>query len=210
MTDQKQFWNDAHSNAIIAAHSDKQTSFAEDSNKTLPGKAKLLELGCGEGNDSIYFAEQGHDVIATDVAESVISKNNQRYSHPHLRFALQDTSRPLDFPDSSFDAVYARLSLHYFTDATTRKAFAEIARVLRPGGKLCFMCKSTEDRLYGQGRQIEPDMFESDHIRHFFSEAYAKDLLQHDFTIERILSGKEDIYGKTSGFIKVVAVKTDS
>jgi ubiquinone/menaquinone biosynthesis C-methylase UbiE len=207
MTDQKQFWNEAHKNSIIAAHSTKQTSFAEDSSKVLAPHSKILELGCGEGNDSIYFAEQGHEVVATDVAGAIIKQNSKRYDHPKLRFVQQDISQPFAFPDASFDAVYARLSLHYFTDAVTRKVFTEIARVLKPGGKLCFMCKSTEDRLYGRGTQIEPDTFESDHIRHFFSEEYAKDLLKQNFILEMIRSGKEEIYGKTSGFVKVVAAK---
>ena len=207
MKDQKQFWNDAHKKSIIAAHSTHQTRFAEEVNKILPAHSVLLELGCGEGNDSIYFAEQGHEVVATDVAKSIIAQNTHRYSHPKLRFVQQDTGEPLAFPDASFDAVYARLSLHYFTDVVTRGVFAEIARVLKPGGKFCFMCKSTDDRLYGKGKQIEPDMFESDHIRHFFSETYAKDVLKKDFTIESIKSGQEDIYGMTSCFVKAVAAK---
>lgn len=208
MKDQKQFWNDAHKKSIIAAHSTYQTKFAEEVIKTLPAHSVLLELGCGEGNDSIYFAEQGHEVVATDVADSIVHQNAHRYNHPKLRFVQQDTSQPFTFPGDSFDVVYARLSLHYFTDAVTRRIFAEIARILKPGGKLCFMCKSTDDRLYGKGKQIEPDIFESDHVRHFFSEAYAKDLLKQDFIIKTIESGKEIIYGKTSGFVKVIAIKT--
>ena len=90
----------------------------------------------------------------------------------------------------------------------TQQVFAEIARVLKPGGKLYFMCKSTDDRLYGKGDKIERDMFELDgHVRHFFSEAYAKKLLAGLFTIDTLQTGQEDMYGKVSGFVKVFATK---
>ena len=110
------------------------------------------------------------------------------------------------FRDSEFDGVYARLSLHYFTDDVTKSIFREICRVLKPNGYLCFICKSTNDPLYGKGTEIEKDMFENNgHIRHFFSEDYAKSLLVNDFTIEKLESGDEKFYGKDSAFVKVIA-----
>lgn len=208
MRDQKQYWNEAHKNSALTAHSAKQTPFAEEVSKLIAPGSNILELGCGEGNDSIYFAEQGHKVTATDFADVLIYQNQERYSNPNLQFVQQDISQPLAFPDVQIDAVYARLSLHYFTDEVTRRAFAEIARVLKPGGKLCFMCKSTSDRLYGQDTQIEPDTFELDgHVRHFFSEEYAKELLAKNFEVDLLESGQKELYGEMSGFIKAVATK---
>ena len=42
----------------------------------------------------------------------------------------------LAFPDESFDVVISRLAIHHLPDDLKRKAFAEILRVLRPGGRL--------------------------------------------------------------------------
>lgn len=211
MKDQKQFWNEAHKNAALTAHSAQQTGFAENIAKLLDQDSKILELGCGEGNDSIYFAKQGHTVTATDFSDVLINQNQIKYKHPELHFIQQDISQPFMFPDSQFDVVYARLSLHYFTNAVTRHVFTEIARVLKPGGKLCFMCKSTGDRLYGQGTQLESDMFELDgHVRHFFSADYAKELLAHNFIVDSLAVGEEEMYGKISGFVKVVATRVKS
>lgn len=208
MKDQKQLWNDAHMQSALAAFSKTHTNFAEDCNQAIPAGANILELGCGDGNDSIYFAEQGHQVIATDFAEVTIDANKHRYNNPNLQFIQQDISAPLDFKDEQFDVVYARLSLHYFTDEVTGRVFDELARVLKAGGLLCFMCKSTEDRLYGKGDLIEQDMYELDgHVRHFFSEAYARKLLAKNFTVTSLQTGQEDMYGKVSGFVKVIATK---
>ena len=208
MNDQKQLWDNAHKNAHLSPHTTTHNSFAEEVRKHLPATGTLLELGCGEGNDSIYFAEQGFTVTATDFSAVVIEQNTTRYHNDKLTFVQQDIARPLQFADASFDAIYARLSLHYFTNEMTHAIFAELARVLKAGGKLGFMCKSIDDHLYGEGTQIEPDMFERDgHVRHFFSEAYVRELAAAGFDIELLQSGQEDIYGKQSGFVKAILRK---
>lgn len=209
MKDQREHWNHAHAEQWLRKHSTTQTKFAEEVNETIPANSAILELGCGEGNDSIYFAKNGHAVTATDFSDVVIEKNLEQGVHYNLDFEVLDISNRFNFDDASFDVVYARLSLHYFSDQVTRDIFKEIARVLKPGGMLCFMCKGTEDSLYGQGDKIENDMYElKGHVRHFFSEKYAKDLLdQAGLTMQSSESGKEMIYDRVSAFVKVVAKK---
>ena len=114
----------------------------------------------------------------------------------------------MPFRDRAFDAVYARLSLHYFPDAVTRQMFGEIRRVLRPDGMLAFMCKSTADPLYGEGNQIEPDMFLRDgKVRHFFSEAYARECLRAGYQIDALWSGPETVYDGPSNVVRVRATR---
>lgn len=209
MKDQRAHWNHAHSERQLHKHSTKQTSFAEEVGAKLPPNTTILELGCGEGNDSIYFAELGHTVVATDFSDMAVTQNKQRWSHPNLTFKVQDTGQPLLFNDSSFHSIYARLSLHYFDDETTRKIFREISRVLKPGGILGFMCKTVDDDLHGKGNKIETNMYELDgHVRHFFSKDYVLDLLSEAGLLpEYIESGKDTLYDRQSAFIKVIARK---
>lgn len=209
MKDQLEHWNNAHSKQWLHRHSSQKTAFAEEVSIQLSPNSKILELGCGEGNDSIYFAELGHEIVATDFSDIVIEQNKKRWTATNLTFKVQDITNPFEFEGSEFDAVYARLSLHYFTDEATQEIFREINRVLKPGGKLVFMCKSTDDSIYGQGSQIEADMYELDgHVRHFFSEEYAtKKLSEAGLSLVNIKSGEEQIYDRQSAFIKVVAIK---
>jgi ubiquinone/menaquinone biosynthesis C-methylase UbiE len=209
MKDQLAHWNNAHTNQLLHAHSQKQTVFAEEVNGAIPTTAIILELGCGEGNDSIYFAQAGHEITATDFSDVVIAQNRERYSHSSLQFKVQDISHPLRFPDCCFDVVYARLSLHYFPDKATREIFKEIKRVLKRGGSLHFMCKATDDATYGRGEKIEADMYEMNgHVRHFFSETYVRSLLDGvGMALKGMELGEEDLYGRSSAFIKVAAQK---
>ncbi|PIY69322.1 hypothetical protein COY90_01310, partial [Candidatus Roizmanbacteria bacterium CG_4_10_14_0_8_um_filter_39_9] len=160
-------------------------------------------------NDSVYFAQKGYSVVGSDFSDVAVKQNTAKYKDQNgLRFQVVDMTQSFPFEDNTFDVVYARLSLHYFEDNVTKNVFSEIYRVLKPEGIICFVCKSVEDPLYGQGEEIEKDMFlREGHVRHFFSEDYAKECLGNKFNIEKIESGKEKFYGDESGFVKVIAKK---
>lgn len=209
-SDQKLHWNKLHKQNVLKAYSDNPTDFAIEAAKLFPGNATVLELGCGLGNDSAYFAKNDHNVIGTDFSDEVIKQNKYRYKNiEKLQFQVFDMSKmPYPFRNNNFDVVYTRLSLHYFDDKTTRNMINEINRLLEQDGLLFYLCKSNKDPLYGKGKKIEKDMFELNrHVRHFFSEDYSRDLLKDKFKILKLESGTEDFYGEKSGYIKVVAKK---
>lgn len=211
MKNQQQLWNDLHVKRRLSKYSQAATSFANEIISLIPPASRILDIGCGIGNDSSYFATHGFTVVGTDFSEVVIRDNKDTFKHiPNLSFEILDTGKiPYPFEDHAFDVVYARLALHYFTDDMTRKVFEEIRRILKPGGYFCFTCKSTADVLYGKGEKIEDTMYEFEgHVRHFFSEEYTKELLQHQFDIVIMESKKENVYGReNSAYIQVVARK---
>lgn len=207
MNDQKNLWDSAHQKGNIDHYSKSPTSFVLEVLNAMQTNSKILKLGCGVGNDSVAFANAGHTVTATDFSDVAIAKDQERFREINgLNFQALDMRGKFPYEDNSFDVVYARLSLHYFTDEITRKIIKEIYRVLVSGGQLFFVCKSIEDSLYGKGEEIEKDMYENNgHIRHFFSKEYSQDILKDDFEIQKIESGVENFYGSDSAFIKVSA-----
>jgi SAM-dependent methyltransferase len=205
MTDQRRHWNALYVRDGARRLVPDPSPFAVECAAVFAPVSLVLELGCGSGRDAVYFAERGHTVCATDFSTAALAAaRHPDRLHPH--YVALDSTRPFPFRDATFAAVYARLSLHYFPDQITRRVFHEIRRVLRPGGLLCFLCKSIDDPLYGRGRQLEPDMFELDgHVRHFFSEAYAHSCLGDDFESIEIETGQAVFRGAPSAFVKVVA-----
>lgn len=152
-------WEELHKQYDGKDWLEKPSIFAEQVAGHLPTSGKLLDLGAGQGQDSIYFAQGGYDVTCTDVEETALDKARQRAGDLAIEFLQVDVTKDLPFDDDSFDVVYAHLSLHYFDDATTRAVFKEIHRVLKPGGIFAFFANSTSDPEYGNGTMIEEDLY---------------------------------------------------
>lgn len=179
--------------------------------------AKILDLGGGEGKDSIFFAKNGCEVFCLDFSEKAVKscKENavenkvQKFVHP----ILYDMFKHLKFDDNTFDVVFAHLSLHYFDDETTTKIFDEIHRVLKSGGLLFVKVKSTKDSLYGKGKKVGEDMYELNHVRHFFSREYllgkAKNfkILSIRETMEKIEYARKSI-SEESVFLELIGEKS--
>jgi SAM-dependent methyltransferase len=146
------------------------------------GVRTILELGCGTGHDAARLAGAGYSVTAIDVSGEAIGQAQARFGSM-ARFLVADMTRRLPFPDGDFDAVMSNVALHMFPDAVTRAVFAEVGRVVRPGGRFVFHVNALEDRALRArslpARELEPDYVaeESGQTMHFFSEAYLRELL---------------------------------
>ena len=95
----------------------------------------LLEIGCGMGYDALEFLRRGVRVTAIDLTENAVRIAARHFEVEGVRAeALQvGNALALDFPDASFDAVWANGVLHATGD--TQRAIDEVHRVLKPGGR---------------------------------------------------------------------------
>lgn len=207
---EKNYWNDPHVAADLRSRQDGVTEFAEEVEARIPRNSRVLEIGCGAGDDAAFFAQNGHQVTAIDVSAPLIEIAAQRYADlDDLDFQVADITQRLSVGGGAVDAIYARLSLQYFDHRTTLSIFGELAWVLAENGQLFFACRSTDDPLYGKGIEIEPDMYElRGHVRHFFTPQYATELLvANGFSSVDIASGQQELYGEHSAYVKVSAQK---
>ena len=207
--DQKQMWNTKHGAGEHATHRDSPAEFVIEVEKLLPRSLKRLGFGCGVGSDSVYFAKQGHSVLATDFSEMVIEQNRSLINLPNVQFSVQDITAPLNYPLNNFDVVYAHLSIHYFDNETTIKIVQEIHKVLRQGGVFAFACKSVNDKDNANGEEVSPGLFVSKtgHARHFFTLEYDKELLYGLFEVKSLEEKEMKYFAKSSTIIYCIANK---
>lgn len=101
----------------------------------LQGK-QILEIGCGAGENSVYFAMQGAQCVATDISSGMLQKTEAlaRKHGVHVETRQMDATK-FDFPDERFDMVYGANVLHH---VDVMQAIRESHRVLRKGGQACF------------------------------------------------------------------------
>lgn len=106
---------------------------------TLPDAAAVLSVGCGPGDlwpDVAERVPDGWSLTLTDLSAGMLETASERLwvdLTDRTAFAVADAAT-LPFRDGSFDAVTANHMLYHVPERDT--AIAELARVLRPGGRL--------------------------------------------------------------------------
>lgn len=97
--------------------------------------ARALELGCGTARQTRMLMGSGKfaSIVALEVDRVQHALNLALDDLPSVCFGLGG-AEAIPAPDASFDAVFLFKSLHHVPLALLDKAFAEIARVLAPGG----------------------------------------------------------------------------
>lgn len=129
------------------------------------GKKKILELGAGQGRDTLFFAAEGFDVFALDYCKKGIEGIEQEASEKqlsnHVTTLQHDVRKPLPFEDQTFDACYSHM-LYCMPLTISELGFLakEIKRVLKPGGLNIFTTRHTGDPQYKTGIHICEDMWE--------------------------------------------------
>ena len=102
-----------------------------------PG-AKLLDFGCGWGENTVIFAKIGYDVQGFDISEANLQAARRmadRYGLGARIHLSKQTAENLAFPDNAFDVIAGVDILHHVDIAA---AIRECYRVLRPGGLALF------------------------------------------------------------------------
>ena len=165
-------------------------------------KSPVLDLGCGGGNDTLYFIEKGKKVIACDQSMNAI--NNIQKNFPEvLEARCFNMLDGFEFEDDSFEIVCADLCLHYFTEKDIHMILNEIRRILVPGGHLFVRVNSVKDVNHGAGQGIEIEnhlyrteggmfkrFFDEEDVRRLFSGfdiLFCEEQKMHRYRSEKIV-----------------------
>jgi len=113
---------------------------------------KVLEIGCGNGRDSIFFAEAGFNVNAVDITPKAIeiAKGNAQNAKVNIDFRVANSEK-LPFSNNDFDAVYT-LSVLHSTDL--QKSIKELSRVLKSGGLSFIYIYADAKNISGKDEQV--------------------------------------------------------
>jgi SAM-dependent methyltransferase len=94
---------------------------------------RILDVGCGLGESSIYFAMRGANVTALDISPKMVDLTLQNGRLHGLEIeGVVGTGESLNVHDDSFDVVYAANVLHHIQDRG--QVYENVRRSLKPGG----------------------------------------------------------------------------
>lgn len=122
----------------------------------LPKKMKILDVGCGNGRNSILCRDIGHDVYAVEVHAEIVK---------YLRSKIQGIefqvggNGSLPYSDSKFDAIISWHALYYLNSHTDSvlQNIREVWRCLRSGGYLIACIPHATNFIYKESRLIRKE-----------------------------------------------------
>jgi SAM-dependent methyltransferase len=141
---------------------------------------RILEVGSGKGSLAVRLAQEFHcELVALDSSAAMVEASRSI----GIKTTLADV-RDLPFADDSFDAVVAALMLYHVSPLD--QGLAEVARVLRPGGRLVAITNGKahlEELWTAAGAEHDEPAFSvengSDFLRRYFSTVERIDIATH-------------------------------
>lgn len=142
----KEFWNAEYKEAGHLALSTNQSEdlekfvrwlVREEGHSLLNVTSSMLDLGCGNGRNIHWLAEEfGMHGIGYDISEEAVKQAARRAEAAHLplTFAARSIGKPIPLPDESQTFVLDMMTSHFLKADERLALIQEIHRILRPGG----------------------------------------------------------------------------
>lgn len=192
---------------------------------------RLIELGCGNGRDALYFAKQGIQTTAIDQVQEEVSylathcattKNgivNPRFiagDFTNLNEIFRNLTPHSNNTQSRgiiFDCIYSRFTLHSITHTQQESLLSQIPNFIAPNGILAIEARGKKNSLYKQGEPIENEanaFIHDNHYRRFVDFDNLCEIVESQLNLE-ILFAKEDrgfapFNGEDDYFFRIVGI----
>ena len=127
-------------------------------------KGKFLDLGCGYGEDLVFFQKKGFEVYGIDISKEMVKESKSKCKSAKVSVSSFEN---LPYENSTFDIISSRYALQH--SEKIAPIFEEVYRVLKKGGEFVFLVTHP--------------------IRHYF-EKKTKDYWKQENCSSLILGGK--------------------
>lgn len=167
----KDFWDQYYSNQLTnKVWLESPSQFAAFIGSESKAGSSLLDIGCGNGRDSIFFATLGFQVTCADYSEKALDVCKVAADRQGLKIntavlsvsSFAETSQFAKGNSEKFDIVYARFFLHAIDENSERNLLRMAFTVLSPNGKLVLEYRCLADDA---SNSDEPNFENGDHYR---------------------------------------------
>ncbi len=189
----RNYWNEYYKN--IGDKLAQPSSFAVEVESKLSKNSRIMELGCGNGRDSLFFLSKGHSVVAVDGSDAAIDNLNRiTKENNNALFVCDDFVKCQALYQMQFDCIYSRFTLHAIKEEQEDELLFNVRGALESGGILCIEARTIHDEIYGKGKAVGHNAYEyNSHYRRFIDVEEFKNKLLH-------LGFKIDYIEEASGF----------
>jgi len=156
-----------------------------------PGR-ELIDLGCGNGRDSLFFARRGLRITALDNSQAAIDAVNRDRGDLPVRTVKDDFVNSEALLSTEFDYCYSRWTMHIIDDSQQAVLLKNVWSSLKEGGLFFVEARTVGDDIYGLGQEAGPHAFiYNEHYRRFLQpEAFSEQLRMQGFEILHLEEGR--------------------
>ncbi len=180
MHDPKRAWDRRYSSGVKWGGSKQELP-------DLKNGSRVLEIGCGTGDNTISAVGRGWEVTAIDLSSNGLEIARKRLADRSLNGIFLERDATLPLGDLGlFDCVLLHHVLGAMTEDERRRCVENVLEVLAQGGVVSFVDLSVDDMRYGKGKELEEgSFFKGDGIlQHFFTMDEARGLFSPFHEIE--------------------------
>ena len=171
--------------------------------KLLKRGSSILDLGCGTGRDSCFFASKGFKVTGIDVSKKMIAYAKNKCKKPN--FKIMDIQN-IQLKEESFDLVWANASLLHAKKKDFPKILGNIRKIMKKNGIFFLKVKK------GAGEKLLPDKRYNGVVKFwsFFSKKEIEDFLKSaEFKIIKSYVEKKNNSYFTNSWINIFSEKSN-
>jgi SAM-dependent methyltransferase len=172
---------------------------------------RVLEIGCGYGDDTAALSDAGFKVHAFDLSRVAVGIAKVRC--PSAVIECRDLRDPLPEQAQDLGAIVASLSLHYFSWVETQTIVQKIHSALQSKGVLLCRLNSTQDHNFGASGypQLEPNFYlVKNEPKRFFDKACIELLFAKGWRIQSLEHFTTGKYVKEKALWEVILERSDA
>jgi SAM-dependent methyltransferase len=207
--DDSSFWNGFYQSHLPTSMSESPfakfvTTFLADK----IGELNIVDLGCGNGRDSLFFASKGAHVIGID-ASTIAINTLQKYAGKSISFITGNFTNDERIYNGDVDCFYSRFSIHAVSENDEDELLKNIKKSLKSNGYLFIEVRSIHDEKYGKGVEIAKNTFllDNHHRRFLRMEDLLTKLIQLGFAIRYAEESRDfaPFNGENPPVIRIIA-----
>ncbi|MBO7201664.1 MAG: class I SAM-dependent methyltransferase [Bacteroidales bacterium] len=189
--------------------------FAQFVAAKIKANSKIIELGCGNGRDSVYFASKNFIIKAVDQCERQIEFMKAKYSNiKNIDFLTADFTALSE--ESKFDVIYSRFTLHSISKEQEDKVCTWAYNSLSTNGFFCIEVRGQKNEIYCKGNKVEGEedaYIYNNHYRRFLNfDTFCNKLKTIGFALDYAeeKKGFAPFKGTDETYMRVIAVKKNN
>lgn len=186
----KNYWNDYYKKGLLPNIPSLFAQYVLE--RYCKPNIKLIELGCGNGRDTIFFSRNNIITTAIDQSDIAIERLRSNFNNDDRTNLIIDDFTTLKDFDIKFDIVYSRFTMHSITETQETNVLQWAFRNLISGGFLCIEARGHKNELFKKGQPTDQrnTYFFEDHSRRFINlKEFIQKMKSLDF---EVIESKEE------------------